>query len=144
MKPVVRIRYAWLAILLSASLFTACKKEVEPAPADLATRVSGQYTFSELSYDGKILPASQTNLKGKIDVTRQTGTTVTMALDIRLKSTNEEFMVLTADGVDVVDAGSAGVSFRYQGEQVATLSNSKLTINGEDEKNVPFRLSATK
>jgi hypothetical protein len=144
MKSVLRIRFAWLALLLSASLLTACKKEAEPAPADLATRVAGQYTFSELAYDGKTLPASQTNLKGKVDVTRQTGNTVTMALDIRLKSTNDEFMVLTADGVEVVDAGSAGVSFRYQGEQVATLNSNKLTINGEDDNNVPFRISATK
>ena len=144
MKPVYRFRHVWLALLLSAGLFTACKKEADPAPADLATRVAGQYTFSELAYDGKTLPASQTNLKGKVDVTRQTATTVAMALDIRLKSTNDEFMVLTADGVDVVDAGSAGISFRYHGEQVATLNNNKLTINGEDDNNVPFRLSATK
>jgi uncharacterized glyoxalase superfamily protein PhnB len=144
MKSLIRFRIAWLALLLSAALFTACKKGTDPAPADLATRAAGQYTYSELTYDGKTLPASETNLKGNINVTRTTGTTVALALDIRLKSTNEEFMVVTADGVEVAEAGSGDISFRYEGEQVATLKGSKLTINGEDESNVPFRISATK
>ena len=145
MKSVVRFRFVWLALLLSATLFTACKKEKDPAPAaDLATRVAGKYTYSELSYNGKILPASQTNLKGDVTVTRQTATTVSLALNILTKSANEEFMVLSADGVDVSEATGGEVSFRYQGQQVGTLSGNKLTINGEDESNVPFHLSATK
>ncbi len=145
MNPVFRVRFVWLALVLSATLFSACKKSgVDPAPADLATRVAGQYTFSELSYNGKTLPASQTNLKGSVTLSRSTATTVEMALDIRMKSTGEEFMVLTADEIEVSEGGSGDVSFRYEGERIATLNGNKLTINGEDEDNVPFKLMATK
>lgn len=144
MKHVFRFRFVWLALLLSTTLFSACKKAADPAPADLATRVAGQYTFSELSYNGKTLPASQTNLKGSVTLTRSTPTTVAMALDIRLKSTGDEFMVISADNVEVSEASGGEVSFRYEGERIATLSGSKLTINGEDDDNVPFKLSATK
>jgi hypothetical protein len=145
MKHPFRFRFVWLALLLSATLFSACKKSgVDPQPADLATRVAGQYTFSELSYNGKTLPASQTNLKGSVTITRSTASTVEMALDIRMKSTGEEFMVVTADDIEVSEASGGDVSFRYEGERIASLSGSKLTINGEDEDNVPFKLTATK
>lgn len=146
MKPVFRFRFVWLALLLSTTLFTACKKQnVDPVtPADAATQAAGKYTYSELSYNGKTLPADQTNLKGTINVTRQTGSTVTMALDIRQKSTNDEFMVFSADGIDVSDAGNGSLSFRYEGEQIGTLKGKKLVINGEDDSNVRFTIGATK
>lgn len=134
-----------LLALLVAFSFTACKKGNDPAPAaDLATRVAGQYTYSELAYGGKTLPADQTNLKGTITITRQTASTISMDLNIRQKSTNDEFMVLSADGMDVSESGSGDVSFRYEGEQVAVLKGNKLTVNGEDDDNVKFSLSATK
>lgn len=145
MKSVLRFRFVWLALLLSTTLFTACKKQnVDPKPADAATQAAGNYTYSELSFNGKTLPASQTNLKGTINVTRQTGSTVMMDLNIRQKSDNGEFMVLSADGIDVSDAGNGTLSFRYEGEQIGTLKGNKLTINGEDEDNTPFTISATK
>ncbi|WP_461055318.1 hypothetical protein [Spirosoma arcticum] len=145
MQSVLRFRFVGLALLLSTTLFTACKKQnVDPQPADAATQAAGQYTYSKLSFDGKTLPASQTNLKGTISVTRQTGSTVTMALDIRQKSDNEEFMVLSADGIDVSDAGSGTLSFRYAGEQIGTLKGNKLTINGEDDNSTRFTIRATK
>ncbi len=145
MKPVVRFRFLWLALLLSTTLFTACKKNnVDPQPADAATQAAGKYTYSELSFNGKILPADQTNLKGTITVTRQTGSTVMMDLNIRQKSGNEEFMVISVEDVDVSDAGSGNLSFRYDGEQIGTLAGNKLTINGEDDNNDRFSISATK
>lgn len=123
MKPVFRFRFIGLALLLSATLFTACKKQnVDPQPADAATQASGKYTYAELSYNGKTRPASQTNLKGTINVTRQTGSTVGMDLNIRQKSSNEEFMVFSAEDIDVSDAGSGNLSFRYDGEQIGTTS----------------------
>lgn len=145
MKPVVRFRFLWLALLLSTTLFTACKKNnVDPQPADAATQAAGKYTYSELSFNGKTLPADQTNLKGTITVTRQTGSTVMMDLNIRQKSSNEEFMVISVEDVDVSDAGSGNLSFRYDGEQIGTLAGKKLTINGEDDNNDRFSISATK
>lgn len=142
--PLLSFRSLLLALLVALS-FTACKKGNDPAPAaDVATRVAGQYTYSELSYGGKTLPADQTNLKGSISITRQTASTVSMNLNIRQKSTNDEFMVLSVDGMDVSESGNGDVSFRYEGEQVAVLKGNKLTINGEDDDNVRFSLSATK
>ncbi len=146
MNSVFRFRVVWLALLLSTILFSACKKNnVEPvAPADAATQAAGKYTYSELSYDGKTLPANQTNLKGTIDVTRQTGSTVTMTLDIRQKSGNDEFMVFTANDINVSEEGNGNLSFRFDGEQIGALKGNKLTINGEDDNNVRFTISATK
>lgn len=84
------------------------------------------------------------NLKGTINVTRQTGSTVPMALDIRQKSSNDEFMVFTANGIDVSDAGNGNLSFRYEGEEIGTLKGNKLVINGEDDSNTRFTIGATK
>ena len=145
MKSVLRFRFVGLALLLSTTLFTACKKQnVDPQPADAATQAAGKYTYSELSYNGKTLPSDQTNLKGTITVTRQTGSTVTMDLNIRQKSSNDEFMVFSADDIDVTDAGNGNLSFRYDGEQIGTLEGNKLVINGEDDSNVRFTIGATK
>ncbi|RYF74019.1 MAG: hypothetical protein EOO39_09335 [Cytophagaceae bacterium] len=146
MKTVATFSRMVLAFTLSILMFTACKKDNESTPtptADLATRVAGQYTYSELSYGGSTLPANQTDMKGTIKVTRKTAATVTMALDFRIKSTNEEFLVLTADDVQVTEAGSE-VSFVYQGDRVGVLKGNKLTVNSEDASNVPFGISATK
>lgn len=134
-----------MVLLMGSTLFTACKKNVEPvAPADAATQAVGKYTYSELSYNGKTLPASETNLKGSVTITRETESTVEMDLDIRQKSSNGEFMVFSVDGVDVIDQGSGNLSFKYDGEEVAKLKGKKLTINGVDDDNVKFTIVATK
>ena len=146
MKSATHFTKTMLAFMVSLLVFTSCKQNTDstPAPvADLATRTAGQYTYSELSYGGKTLPASQTDMKGSIIVTRKTATTVNMVLDFRIKSTGDEFLVLTADDVQVTEAGDE-VSFVYQGSTVGKLKANKLTISGEDDANVPFGISATK
>lgn len=67
-----------------------------------------------------------------------------MVLDIRQKSSNEEFMVFDVDGVNVTDQGNGNLSFSYDGEEVAKLKGKKLTINGVDDDNFRFTISATK
>lgn len=146
MKQTVHVRFTWLILLMSTVLVTSCKKGNDDSimPADAATQAAGTYTYSELSYDGKTLPASQTNLQGTIRVTRQTGSTVAMALDIRQKSDNSEFMVVSASDITVADAGKGTLTFSYNGDQIGSLSNNKLIINGEDDNNVRFTVGATK
>lgn len=134
-----------VALLVGTTLFTACKKEnVVVEPVDAATQATGKYTYSELSYNGKTVPASETNLKGTISVSRESASKVGMVLDIRQKSSNEEFMVFDVDDVHVTDQGNGSLSFSYDGEEVAKLKGKKLTINGVDDDNVRFTVSATK
>ncbi len=139
MKTTFRFRFVWVALLLSTTLFTACKKDgTEPvAPADAATQAAGKYTYSELSYNGKTLPADQTNLKGTITVSRQTNATVMMDLNIRQKSNNDEFMVIEAEDIDVTDKGNGNLSFSYDGEEIAKLNGNKLNPQaGEQARQV--------
>ena len=143
MKTFLTQYRAALLMLLVALSISACKKDSnEPSP-DLGTRAAGQYTFSELTFDGKTLPASQTNLKGTVSVVRQTATNVSMELNITSKSTNEDFLVGSVDNIDLVNSGS-DVEFRAQGDKVATLSSKKLTIRGRDDNDVEFSIIATK
>ncbi|MFD2572057.1 hypothetical protein ACFSUS_15540 [Spirosoma soli] len=131
-----------MALFVAASL-TACKKDNEPAP-DVATRVAGTYTFSELTYGGRTVPASQTNLKGNVTVTRQTASTISMALDITSKSDDEPFLVGSVDDIAVTDAGNGDVEFKADSDKIARASGNKLIINGTDDNDVDFTITATK
>ncbi len=144
-KLVIPSRIALFLLLIVASL-SACKKTndvVAPAP-DAASSVAGKYTFSELSYNGKTVSAADADLKGTINLTRQSATTVDMAVDLRAKSDNTEFIVDTVEGVEVADLGSGNTSLRYNGNQVAQIKSNKLTISGKDEDGVAFSITAAK
>ncbi|GAB4014271.1 hypothetical protein GCM10028808_36240 [Spirosoma migulaei] len=145
MKTRLTFRFpAFLVVLFIASL-TSCKKgnEVAPAP-DLAARVAGTYTYSELTTGGKTYPASDTNLKGTITLGRQTATTVSIQLAIINKTTNETFADDAAEGVSVTEASNGNVELRYQGNVIAKVNGSKVSIEGEDEAGTSFTLTATK
>jgi len=132
-----------LAILFVASL-SACKKNnTDPAP-DLASRVAGTYSYSELVAGGQTYPASKTDLKGTMNVTRQSATTVSIIVDFRIKSTNEVFLQDSADDVTVVDAGSGNIEYRLNGNVIAKGTTSKLSITGEDNSGAELTISATK
>lgn len=135
-------RIALFLLLIVASL-SACKKPNDAAP-DAASSVAGNYTFSELSYNGKVVSAADADLKGTINLTRQSPTTVDMAVDLRAKSDDSEFIVDTANGVEVADLGSGATALRYKGNQVAQIKNSKLTISGKDENGISFSITAAK
>lgn len=145
MKTFVSFRLPVLLMLLVIASLTGCKKgdNTEPAP-DVAARVSGQYAFSELAAGGKTYPASQTNLKGTITVTRQTATTVSMQLNIRLKSTNEAYADESAEGVTVSETGSGNIEYQLDGTVIAKGSGNKISIEGEGDDGVAFTLTATK
>lgn len=136
-------RSALLVLLVAASL-SACKKEKDTPAPDLASQVSGTYNFSELTTGGKKYPASETNLKGTMKVSRQTATTVSIDVAINLKSTGEAFIEDSADDVTVVDAGNGSVEYRLNGNVIAKGSNNKLSISGEDSDGVELTVSATK
>lgn len=138
-------RSALLALLFVASL-TACKKSnSDPAPApDLSSRVAGQYNFSELSAGGKTLPASQTNLKGSISVIRQTATTVSMQVNISLKSTGEAYLEDSADNITVTETSGGNVEYSLDGDVIARSNGNKLSIDGETPSGDEFTISATK
>ena len=146
-KLFIPSRVALFLMLIVASL-SACKKNndaVTPVPpADAATTVAGEYTFSELSYNGKVVSAADADLKGAINLTRKSATTVDMAVDLRAKSDNTEFIVETVTGVEVADLGSGTTALRYNGNQVAQIKSNKLTISGKDEDGVAFSITAAK
>ncbi len=145
MKTITYFRLPVLLMLLVIASLTGCKKgdNNDPAP-DVAARVSGQYAFSELEAAGKTYPASQTNLKGTITITRQTATTVSMQLNIRLKSTNEAYADESADDIAVRETGNGNVEFHIDGTVIARGSGNKISIEGEGDDGVAFTLTATK
>ncbi|GAB3504536.1 hypothetical protein GCM10027341_34990 [Spirosoma knui] len=143
MKSLLAQYRATLLILLVAVSFTACKKDNPDPSPDLGNRVAGQYTFSELSFNGQTRPASQTNLKGSVRVVRQTATSVSMQLDIRSKSGDEEFLVGSVENIDLTNNGN-DVELRAQGDKIAYVSSNKLIINGRDDNNTEFTITATK
>ncbi len=145
MKNLFSFRFSALMVLLVAASLTACKKGSDSAPApDLAARVAGTYTYSEIATGGKTYPASDTNLKGTISLSRQTATTVAIQLAIVNKSTNEAFADESAEDVTVAEASNGNVELRYNGNVIAKINGSKISIEGEDESGTNFTLTATK
>ncbi|GAB4019175.1 hypothetical protein GCM10028808_56100 [Spirosoma migulaei] len=89
MQSIIRFRFIWFALLISTTLFTSCKKSsVDPQPADLADRVAGTYTYSAFTMNGQTRPASETNLTGKVRVSRETANSVQVAFAITQKNCN--------------------------------------------------------
>lgn len=144
MNTVYRFRFAWLVLLLSATLFTACKKEsVEPAaPADLAERVAGTYRYSELTSNGKTVPADETNLRGTVAISRESSEKVTFTFAITLKN-GGAFLDDAIDGISVREANGE-VIYEVDGQPFARGKGNNVMINGYDSANVPFTLTATK
>ncbi|RFS16166.1 hypothetical protein [Emticicia sp. C21] len=133
-----------LGICMILSLFlTSCKDNgKDPAP-DLATQIEGNYAFTEVVVDGQTVPASQTNIKGTVKITRATETTVDVDLNIRQKTSNEEFLVGKVTGV-VASQGSGIINLIYEGENVGSVKGNKLSIKSVDENDEHFTLVAVK
>jgi hypothetical protein len=132
-----------LAVLVLLVSISSCKKdEKDPAP-DLATKVAGIYIFSELEFEGNTIPADKSNLKGDIRLVRKTATTVDAELDIRLKSTDEEFMVYDVSDIELVEQ-SGDIDLIYDGEKVAQIKGKKVIVSGTDDAGVDFKLTATR
>jgi lipopolysaccharide export system protein LptA len=146
MKSVLFFRRSALLALLFAVSLTACKKSnSDPAPApDIADRVAGQYNFSELSAGGQTIPASKTNLKGGIVITRQTATTVSIQVALSLKSTGEAYLEDSVDDVTVTEASGGTVEYSLDGDVIARSNGNKISIDGEDADGEEFTISATK
>jgi hypothetical protein len=132
-----------LMLALSLVIFS-CKKDDEKDPApDLSTKVIGIYKFSEIAFNGKVIPADESNLKGDIRLVKKTATTVDAELDIRLKSTNEEFMVYDVSDLELSESNGV-VEVVYEGEKVAEIKGKKIMVNGTDEVGVDFTVTATR
>jgi hypothetical protein len=131
-----------LGICIILSLFLTSCKEKETAP-DLATQIEGNYAFTEVVLDGQTIPASQTNIKGSVKITRATETTVDVDLNIRQKSNNDEFLVGKVTGVKA-SQGSGIIDLIYEGENVGSVKGNKLSIKSVDEKDQEFTLVAIK
>ncbi|WP_266366918.1 hypothetical protein [Tellurirhabdus rosea] len=144
MKNFFISRRTVLLALLTAASFTACKKETEPAAPDKATQVAGNYTYTELTMGGKTYPASQTNIKGSIEVTKHTASTVNMDFNIRAKADNSEFLVGNVGDVELTDAGGGAIGLRVDSDEVGQVKGDKMTIKGEDEDGTAFTIIATK
>ncbi|KAA9340355.1 hypothetical protein [Larkinella humicola] len=134
----------WLVLFVAYS-FTACKKDADPAPApDLATQTAGLYTYSELAYSTKTVSADHTNLKGTITVTRQTETTVSLDVKIQVKSDGSDFMVVSVDNVELMETSSGAIALHYEGEHVGMVKGNTVKIEGVDDEQVKFTITATK
>lgn len=144
MKKFNYFRTIPLLIILMTVVFSSCKKDKDIVAPDAATAIAGQYSYAELTYNGKTLPANQTDLKGSVTLNRQTESMVEIALDIRMKSSNSEFLVGSLDDVVVADQGNGTYSLSYEGEEFAQIKGKKLTFKGEDVDGVPFTIGATK
>ncbi len=144
MKNYLYFRRITLLMLLATAALTSCKKDKDAVAPDAATSVAGNYTYSELTFNGNTLPAAETNLKGSISLTRQTATQVTINVNLRSKSDNSEFIVENVDGVEVADLGSGSYGLRYDSEEFAQVKGNKLTLKGVDEDGVTFTITATK
>jgi hypothetical protein len=144
MKNFNSFRQITLLILLIGVSISACKKGNDPVAPDAASVVAGDYSYSELTYNGTTLPADKTDLKGYVKMSRQTATLVNMTVDLRIKSSNEAFIVEQIDEVEVTDLGSGAYGLRYGGEEFAQVKGNKITIKGVDEDNVNFKISAIK
>ncbi|GAB4018902.1 hypothetical protein [Spirosoma koreense] len=144
MKTFVLFRRSALLALLFAVSLSACKKSnSDPAP-DLASRVAGTYTYSEFVTGGKSYPASGTNLKGTITVTRQTASTVDMKMNLTLKSTGDVFADDAASSVNVTEASGGNIELTYQGTVIARVNSNKISVDGEDPQSGTFTINATK
>ena len=144
MKNLLNLKHIFALLILAISV-SSCETDKDkdvPAP-DLATRASGKYIYSELSYDGQNIPADESNLKGDIRITKKTETTVDAVLNIRSKSDNSEFMVYNVSDIDLHEA-SGNIDLVYDGERVAQIIGKKIVINAEDDAGVSFTLSATR
>ncbi|MCE7062137.1 hypothetical protein [Dyadobacter sp. CY343] len=141
MKNLSNLKSLAVLLLLGISIVSCKKDKVEPAP-DLATRLSGIYVFSELAFDGKVIPADKSNLKGDIRITKKTETTVDAELDIQTRD-DEEFMVYDVSDIKLVENGST-VELVYEGETVAKITGKKLVVNATDDTGTDFTLTATR
>lgn len=144
MKNTPYFRRVSLLMLLIAASLTSCKKDKDPVAPDAATVVAGTYAYSELTFNGQTLPGDKTDLKGSVTITRQSTTQVLVAADIRLKSSNAEFIVADAEGVEVADQGSGSYGLRYEGEEFAQVKGNRLILKGVDEDGTQFTITATK
>ena len=128
--------------LMFTVLLSSCEKDKEATP-DLATQIAGNYSLTEVVLQGQSIPASQTNIKGTIKITRATETTIDADFNIRQKDNNEEFIVGQVKGI-MVSSGSSSIDLFYEGEKVATVKGNKISINSVDENDEEFTLVATK
>lgn len=146
MKPMKNLLNAMKLTLAGIALMTVilsgCKRHENDSPEpDIATRISGKYTYSELEVKGKVTPADQTNLKGMVQIARSKESAVNATIDIRQRSTNEAFMVYDLKDVMVSETAS-GIDLFYESERVAQVKGNKLIINGIDEGDESFTISA--
>lgn len=138
LKPVLGL------LMVLSLLLTSCGKDKENDPApDLAAKIAGTYSFTEIIFQGETIPAIETSVKGNIKITRATESTVDVDLNIRQKSTNDEFMVELVKGV-VVSPGNGTIDLFFEGKKVAEVKGNRLSVNSADGDDEPFTLVATK
>lgn len=134
-----------LFLMLGLTSLSACKKgaDVTPVPTDLGTQAAGTYTVSDLMVNGKTVSATQADLKGTITINRQSATSIDMAFDVRKKSTGEEVIVGTSNGMELSGTSSA-ISIIGDSSEVATIKGNKLSLAIVDDTGTRFTLGATK
>ena len=142
MKNLFNLKHFAALLLLCMSIISCKDDKEEPAP-DLATKISGTYTFSELEFDGQTVPADKSNLKGDIRIIRKTEKTVDAKLDIRSKSTGDDFMVYDVSDIQLSEDGTT-IDLIYDNERVAQIKGKKIIINATDDDGTDFTLTATR
>jgi hypothetical protein len=136
-------QFSYYSLLLLLMLTVLSCKESDKAPApDLASKVSGRYVYSELAFDGRTIPADESDLKGDIRITKKTENTIDAVLNIRFKSTNAEFMAYSVSDIELMENASA-IDLIYEGETVAQIKGKKIIVNGTDSAGVSFTITCT-
>lgn len=128
--------------IVLALLVSSCKEKEKINP-DLAAQVAGNYSFTEIEFQGETIPALETSVKGSVKVIRSAEFTVDVDLNMRQKTTNDEFMIELVKGV-ILSPGNGTTDLMYNGKKVGQIKGDKLFINSVDGDNEPFTLVCTK
>jgi hypothetical protein len=133
-----------LALSLFAISMSGCKESnVEPEPADLAAKIAGTYTFSEMEWKDRTISASESNLKGTIVITKKGDALIEAKFDLRLKADDIEFMVYEIPNIRVSES-SGMIELYYETDRIGQVTGKKLKISAIDEVDEHFFLSLTR
>lgn len=136
------LKKSFLLLFFIFPLITACDKD-KPM-ADLATRASGKYIYTEMIYHEQTIPAGMTSIRGTIIIKKKSPDYVDVTMDIRQKANDDEFMTYTIQNMVLSAGENEHIYFSDEGKRVAQLKGNKLYVNGIDDSEELFTLVATK
>ncbi|MFD2569917.1 hypothetical protein ACFSUS_04680 [Spirosoma soli] len=132
-----------LLFVFAVLVFAACKKDNDPAPADLATAIAGNYALNSFfsvtegdSINFPTLPTTiqGTTISGTISATKRTSNFVDLLLTVK------ELGTLPLDSVEVRQSGNTYELYLYD-LSLGTVEGNTMNFNVSDidpDTNEPF------